>query len=62
MKMMRVAPAPGRAVPDPELGGLLADEGRDVPVSQYWMRRLRDGDVVKQDAAQKPAAADKKGV
>lgn len=61
MMTMRVVPAPGRAVPDPELGGLLADEGREVPRNQYWMRRLEDGDVVKQASGSKPVAGDVKG-
>lgn len=28
----------------------LPPEGDDVPESSYWMRRLRDGDVVRVDA------------
>lgn len=43
---MFVKPAPDRSVPDPERGGLLAAEGRDVPDTQYWTRRVQDNDVV----------------
>lgn len=44
---MHVKPAPGLKVPDPERGGLLADEGREVDdTSIYWSRRVDDGDVV----------------
>jgi len=44
---MHVKPAPGLKVPDPERGGLLADEGREVDdTSTYWTRRVDDGDVV----------------
>lgn len=44
---MFIKPVPGRVVPDPDKGGLLPAEGRDVPESQYWLRRLADGDVAK---------------
>lgn len=43
---MYVKPVPGRIVPDPEMGGYLLPEGREVAKTQYWMRRVRDGDVV----------------
>ena len=45
MSRMTVYPAAGRVVPDPETGGDLAVEGRDVPRDAYWLRRLRDEDV-----------------
>lgn len=45
MSRMTVYPAAGRVVPDPEAGGTLAAEGRDVPRDTYWLRRLRVGDV-----------------
>lgn len=32
-------------VPDIDRGGYLAADGRDVEASQYWLRRLQDGDV-----------------
>lgn len=43
---MFVRPAPGLAIRDPDLRDVLPAEGRDVPESQYWYARLRDGDVV----------------
>ncbi|MCK9389766.1 MAG: DUF2635 domain-containing protein [Sulfuritalea sp.] len=43
---MQLKPAPGRAVPDPEKGGFLPQEGRAVEATAYWLRRLADGDVV----------------
>ena len=44
---MYVKAAPGMKIRDADLKDLLPDEGRDVPDSDYWQRRLRDGDVVK---------------
>lgn len=58
MSRMNVYPAAGRVVPDPEAGGTLAAEGRDVPRDTYWLRRLRDGDVTT-DAPKKAKAAPK---
>lgn len=46
---MFVKPAPGRVVPDPERRDLLPEEGRDVPETTYWLRRLADGDVTQRD-------------
>ena len=43
---MIVKPAAGRAVRDPNTYELLPAEGRDVPDTFFWRRRLRDGDVV----------------
>jgi hypothetical protein len=43
---MFVRPAPGLSIRDPDLMDLLPEEGREVPDSTYWIRRLRDGDVV----------------
>lgn len=40
---------------DPDLLDLLPAEGREVPDSLYWHRRLIDGDVVR---ASPPSAAD----
>jgi hypothetical protein len=42
---MFVKPKNGVMVPDPERGGYLPDAGRDVPRTQYWLSRLRDGDI-----------------
>jgi ferric-dicitrate binding protein FerR (iron transport regulator) len=54
---MKVKPAEGRAVRDERTMQLLPPEGRDVPNSAYWQRRLRDGDVVAADGGQQPHAA-----
>ncbi|TRO33873.1 DUF2635 domain-containing protein [Pseudomonas putida] len=45
MTRITVFPVAGRVVPDPELGGTLPAEGREVPRDAYWLRRLRAGDV-----------------
>lgn len=43
---MRIKPVADRHVPDPEQGGTLLAEGRTVEATNYWLRRLADGDVV----------------
>lgn len=43
---MYVKAAPGLVIRDADLKDLLPPEGRDVPDTDYWQRRLRDGDVV----------------
>jgi hypothetical protein len=43
---MRVKPAAGRNVRDPITKRHLPTDGADVPESTYWIRRLRDGDVI----------------
>ena len=50
MTRLYVKPGDGRAVPDPEHGGeLLPAEGRAVPNTAYWQRRVKDQDVVLAD-------------
>ncbi|MFX1674053.1 DUF2635 domain-containing protein [Paraburkholderia sp. A2WS-5] len=45
---MRVKPAPGLSVRDPETKQLLPEEGIDVPDdSILWNKILNDGDVVR---------------
>lgn len=39
-------PADGRLVRDPVTGKHLASTGEDKPRNSYWLRRLKDGDVV----------------
>lgn len=56
---MFVKPAAGRQVPDPDKGGCLPPEGREIVPHQYWLRRLHDGDVV--ESSPVPAAAAGKG-
>lgn len=53
---MYVKPTEGRAVPDPARGDTLPPKGREVEASQYWQRRLADGDVV--ESAPEEDAAD----
>ena len=44
---MKVKPAPGRAVRDPQQNyRLMPEQGGEVPDNAFWQRRLRDGDVV----------------
>ena len=42
---MYLVPAEGLSIPDPDRRDRLPAEGREVPSSDYWNRRLRDGDV-----------------
>lgn len=42
---MYVIPAEGLTVPDPTLRDHLPPVGRDIAPSEYWTRRLLDGDV-----------------
>lgn len=48
---MFVKPKAGSRVVDPERGDDLPEKGREVVANQYWLRRLRDGDVTE---AEKP--------
>lgn len=43
---MFVKPAPGLVVRDPQTRVQVPEDGRDVPETSYWLRRLRDGDLV----------------
>lgn len=52
---MFLKPASGRQVPDPDRGGFLPPEGRNVVPHQYWLRRLQDGDVVESSPPQPKA-------
>jgi hypothetical protein len=58
---LEVEPAHGFLVRDPVLGDVLPPGGRVVERSLYWIRRLRDGDVieVKRSPAPAPAAPEK---
>jgi hypothetical protein len=51
---MFVKPAPGLKVRDPDLRDFLPADGRDVPETDYWRRRVRDEDVIE---TQPPAPA-----
>ncbi|QBH98413.1 DUF2635 domain-containing protein [Limnobaculum zhutongyuii] len=43
---MHVIPVKGRSVPDPALGDLLPEKGRNVTPNGYWYRRIAAGDVI----------------
>lgn len=43
---MYVTPASGLTIRDPDLKDYLPSEGRDVPATDYWHRRIRDKDVI----------------
>lgn len=44
---MRVKPKPGLLVRDPKTLRPLPPEGREVPETPLWQRRLANGDVVR---------------
>lgn len=49
---MKVKPAPGMTLRDPETYAIVPEEGIEVDDSDlYWFRRLADGDAVKVDEA-----------
>lgn len=54
MKMF-VVPKKGYKIPDPSLNDFLPEQGREVQKNTYWVRRVRDGDVVEK-APTKPQA------
>lgn len=43
---MHVKPNSGQQVADPEKGGYLPPEGRQVQPTIYWLRRITEKDVV----------------
>jgi hypothetical protein len=49
---MKVKLAEGRAIRDPVTRAMMRpEEVRDVPLTDYWRRRLRDGDIVSAEEA-----------
>lgn len=48
-------------VRDPTTGKPLADKGEKKPRTSYWIRRLRDGDVIDLDARPEPKTEKPKG-
>jgi hypothetical protein len=46
MEMIFVAPKPGMKVMDPATNGFLPEEGKRVPRTAYWLRRVACGDVI----------------
>lgn len=53
---MFVRPADGLKIRDPETGNYLPETGQIVPRSSFWLRRLKDGDVVESTAPSASAA------
>jgi len=58
---MLVKPADGLVIRDPDLLDLIPETGREVPETDYWMRRLRDKDVVLVEPVAAPAKQSAKG-
>ncbi|MBL35911.1 MAG: DUF2635 domain-containing protein [Oceanospirillaceae bacterium] len=57
---MHLKPQPGRVVTDPATGLPLPEDGCLVEPSQYWFRRLQDGDVTEiKPKQQKPRTSAK---
>lgn len=44
--MIYLKPKDGEKVYDPAAHDYLPEEGRNLPPTAYWLRRLRDGDVI----------------
>jgi len=44
-QMAMLYPVPGRLIRDPETRQKLADAGELKPMSSYWLRKIKDGDV-----------------
>lgn len=58
MRTIFIKPKGSLKVRDPRTGEHLPEAGTEKPRSHYWLRRIKDGDVVETKA--KPAAAAKK--
>ena len=50
-KTFFIKPAPGLHIADPQTGDYLPAGGMLVPRSGFWLRRLKDGDVIETKAA-----------
>lgn len=57
---MYLKPTAGRTVPDPERGDALPPEGREVEATQYWQRRINDGDAAEVAAPAAPVTSSNK--
>ncbi len=51
MTTVTVKPAPGLLIRDPVLRDFIEPEGREVQLSPYWTKLLRDRDVEEVDKA-----------
>lgn len=54
MERIFVKPPEGSMVKDPQTLLPLPERGKQVPASSYWLRRLRDGDVVRAEPGEAP--------
>lgn len=56
-----IRPSSGLRIADPKTGEYLPDEGMLMPRSGFWLRRLKEGDVIESTPAarRKTALADK---
>lgn len=55
---MYATPKPGRSVPIPGTRQLLPVTGQNIgPMTQYWQRRLADGDIAVSERAPTSSAA-----
>lgn len=52
MSKIFIKPAPGLKVRDPETKEHLPENGANVVKSPFWIRRIKDGDVVLAEVAQ----------
>ena len=59
-KKLLLFPAEGRMVRDPETGRPLEAAGEEKPDTQFWRRRLRDGDVISKNGSKAPKKDGKK--
>lgn len=56
--VLKVKPAPGRAVRDPKTMKMLAADGETKPRNGFWLRRLAGGDVIELGAEPQDAGED----
>jgi hypothetical protein len=56
MTELYIKPAPGCLVRDPRTLKPLAEEGESKPKTPFWLRRLRDGSVIKAEPAKAAVA------
>ena len=61
MEKVLLVPKPGLLVRDPITGRALPPEGGEKPLSPYWRRRIKDGDVSRGRAKPQPAAGRRAG-
>ena len=52
-------PKEGIKVRDPHTGNYLPEEGKEVELSSYWKRRMKDGDAVETKKPKKEKSSTK---